>query len=181
MPREVTFYYSHHGPIVARDGDKAYAAALAYADEIGYLESKYLFMIAEDYEDVITALEVRQIMPQNVMVADTKGNIYYQRTGRVPIRPAGFDFSTPVDGSTSASEWLGMHPTKDLVQVLNPPQGYMQNCNITPDVMIVGSPMTPDKYPSYIFNQPAMYTHQRGTRATELLHTMDKHLGAGFD
>jgi len=171
--REHTFYYSHHGPIIARNENKAYAAALAYADEIGYLESKYLFMIARDYAEVKTALEVRQIMPQNVMVADTKGNIYYQRTGRVPIRPDGFDFSAPVDGSTSKSEWLGVHPTSDLVQVLNPPQGYMQNCNITPDVMMVGSPMTPDKYPSYIFNQPAMYTHQRASRATELLHNND--------
>lgn len=173
-PRAVTFYYSHHGPIVARRGDRAYAAALAYADEIGYLESKYLFMIAKDYQDVIKALEVRQIMPQNVMVADTKGNIYYQRTGRVPIRPAGFDFSRPVNGSISRTEWLGIHPTSDLVQVLNPPQGYMQNCNITPDVMMVGSFMTPDKYPDYIFNQPARLTHQRATRATELLHANDR-------
>lgn len=172
-PRTHTFYYSHFGPIIARDGDKAYAAALAYEEEIGYLESKYYFMIAEDYKDVVKALEVRQIMPQNVMVADTKGNIYYQRTGRTPIRPEGYDFSRPVDGTTSKTKWLGIHPTKDLIQVLNPPQGYMQNCNITPDVMMVDSPMTADKYPEYIFNQPAMYTHQRATRATELLHEND--------
>ena len=172
-PRSLTFYYSHHGPIIARDGDRAYAAALAYAEEIGYLESKYHFMVAEDYKDVMDALKIMQIMPQNVMVADTNGDIYYQRTGRTPIRPDGYDFSKPVDGSTSASEWLGIHPTKDLVQVLNPPQGYMQNCNITPDVMMVDSPMTPDRYPSYIFNQPERYTHQRGSRATEALHNND--------
>lgn len=171
--REVTFYYSHHGPIIARDGDKAYAAKLAYADEVGYLESKYYFMIAKDYKDVIKALEVCQIMPQNVMVADTTGNIYYQRTGRVPIRPAGFDFSKPVNGSITRTEWLGLHPTSDFVQVLNPPQGYMQNCNITPDVMMVDSPMQADRYPDYIFNQPAMFSHQRATRATEILHNND--------
>lgn len=169
-PRNVTFFYSHHGPIVAREDNTAYAAALAYEDEIGYLESKYYFMIAEDYEDVVDALEIRQIMPQNVMVADTSGNIYYQRTGRTPIRPAGFDYTRPLDGTTSRTEWLGIHPTKDLIQVLNPPQGYMQNCNISPDVMMVGSPMKASKYPSYIFNQPAQLTHQRATRATELLH-----------
>lgn len=173
-PRETTFYYSHYGPIIARDGDTAYAAALAYADEIGYLESKYYFMIAKDYEDVIGALEIRQIMPQNVMVADTGGNIYYQRTGRVPVRPEGYDYTRPLDGSTSKTEWLGIHPTNDLIQVLNPPQGYMQNCNITPDVMMVDSPMTADKYPYYLFNQPPMLTHQRATRATQLLRDSDK-------
>jgi len=168
-PRQVTFWFSHYGPIIARKGDKAYSAKLAYEEEVGYLESKYLFAIAKDYKDVITALEVRQIMPQNVMVADTKGNIYYQRTGRVPIRPAGYDFSRPVDGSIKQTDWLGIHPTRDLMQVLNPPQGYMQNCNIPPDVMMVDSPLQPEKYRSYLFNQRSDWTHQRAARCTELL------------
>ena len=173
-PRSVTFYYSEdHGPIIAREGDKAYAAALSYADEIGYLHSKYKFAIAEDYRDAVEALEIMQIMPQNVMVADTRGNIYYQRTGRTPIRPEGFDFSRPVDGSTSESKWEGIHPAKDLISVLNPSQGYMQNCNVTPDVMMVGSRMTAKKYPVYIFNQPERRTHQRATRVTEILHSND--------
>lgn len=173
-PREVTFYSSHHGPIVARNGNLAYAAKLSYADEIGYLESRRRFAISHNVAEVREGLEVLQVMPQNVMVADTNGDIYYQRTGRVPIRPAGFDFSRPVNGSTSRTEWLGLHPTKDLIQVLNPKSGYMQNCNITPDVMMVGSPMEKSLYPDYIFGQPAMLTHQRGTRATELLHTNSK-------
>lgn len=173
-PRRVTLVDSHYGPIVARRGDRAYAAALAYADEIGYLESKYYFMKARNYEDVIEALKVRQIMPQNVMVADTEGNIYYQRTGRVPIRPAAYDYSRPVDGSTSATEWQGVHPTEDLIQILNPPQGYMQNCNISPDVMMVASPLTADRYPPYIFNQPPRTTHQRANRAIQLLDQNDK-------
>lgn len=173
-PRTVTFYASHHGPIIARAENKAYAAKLAYADEIGYLASKYYFMTAKNYRDVMKALEIMQIMPQNVMVADTGGNIYYQRTGRTPIRPNGVDPSRPLDGSTSATEWKGIHPTSDLIHVLNPTQGYMQNCNITPDVMMVNSPMTAGKYRPYIFNQPPMYTHQRATRATEVLHTTDR-------
>ncbi len=94
------------------------------------------------------ALENGRIMPQNVMMADTSGNIYYQRTGKVPIRPSGYDWSRPVDGSTSRTEWLGFHKSADLIQLLNPPQGYMQNCNTPPDTMLVGSPLTTDKYPA---------------------------------
>jgi acyl-homoserine lactone acylase PvdQ len=45
----------------------------------------------------------------------------------------------------------------------------MQNCNVSPDVMMVGSPMTPDKKPSYMFNQPHDRTHQRGARAVQAL------------
>jgi acyl-homoserine lactone acylase PvdQ len=74
-----------------------------------------------------------------------------------------------VDGSSSATEWLGIHPTKDLIQILNPPQGYMQNCNIPPDVMMVDSPMQPERYKPYLFNQRSDWTHQRAARCVELL------------
>ncbi len=168
-PREATFWYSHHGPIVARQGDRAWAAALAYEQEIGYLESKYHFMVAEDYQGAAAALDVLQIMPQNVMIADTGGNIYYQRTGRVPIRPDGYDWRRPVDGSTSDTEWLGIHPASDLMSLLNPERGYMQNNNIGPDTMLVGSPLVPERYPAHLYNQPALYTHQRGAVAVALL------------
>ena len=168
-PRETTFWYSHHGPIVARQGDRAWAAALAYEEEIGYLESKYHFMVAEDYQGAAAALDVLQIMPQNVMIADTSGNIYYQRTGRVPIRPEGYDWRRPVDGSTSATEWLGIHPASDLMSLLNPERGYMQNNNIGPDTMLVNSTLVPERYPAYLYNQPALYTHQRGASANARL------------
>ncbi len=171
-PRRRTFRYSHHGPVIAKSGAKAYAAALAYEDEIGYLESKYWFMVAADYEGAKKALEVRQIMPQNVMVADTAGNIYYQRTGRVPIRPDGYDWSRPVDGSTSSTEWLGVHPADDLMSVLNPPQGSMQNCNIGPDVMMLDSPFAPETTKTYLYNQPKHLIHQRG--ASALAHLAER-------
>lgn len=168
-PREVTFYDSHNGPVVARQGNKAFVAKLAYADEVQYGEAFYLFNMAKNVEDFRRALDLNQIMPQNVMVADTSGNIYYQRTGRVPIRPDGYDFTKPVDGSTSKTEWLGIHPARDLISIENPAQGYMQNCNISPDVMMVNSPMTPEKKKIYMFNQPAGRTHQRAARMVEIL------------
>jgi acyl-homoserine lactone acylase PvdQ len=173
-PRSFTVQLSHHGPIVARAPGKAYAAALAYADEVGYLESKYWFMVAEDYRGAIKALEVRQIMPQNVMVADTAGNIYYQRTGRVPIRPDGYDWSRPVDGSTSATAWRGIHPVEDLISLLNPEQGYMENNNVGPDTMLVGSPLQPSRYLPYLYNQPALHTHQRGSSALAQLDAVPR-------
>ena len=170
--RRRTFRFSHHGPIIARSDSRAYAAALAYEEEIGYLESKYWFMVARDYEGAKKALDVRQIMPQNVMVADTGGNIYYQRTGRVPIRPDGYDWSRPVDGSTSATEWQGIHPTEDLMSVLNPAQGSMQNCNIGPDVMMQDSPLVPESTKPYLYNQPKHLIHQRG--ASALAHLVER-------
>ena len=89
------------------------------------------------------------------MYADVAGNIRYVRTGRVPVRPPGFDFSRPVPGDTSSRNGLGIDPMQDLVQVLNPPCGYLQNCNISPDMMARNLGLDPAAYPSYIFHSAA--------------------------
>lgn len=170
-PRKITIWSSHHGPVVAMREGKAYAARIAYTDEVQISEAWHEFNMARDYRGAVKAMSTLQLFPQNVMVADTSGNIYYQRTGRVPRRPSGYDWSRPVDGSTSATEWKGLHPASDHLQVLNPPQGYMQNCNIPPDVMMVDSPFSPDKTLGYIYGSSGVHTNQRGARAVELLHT----------
>ena len=168
-PRRLTVYDSHNGPVVLKKGRKAYAAKLAYADEVQFGEPFYYFNFARSIDDFKKGLALNQLMPQNVMAADTSGNIYYHRTGRVPVRPAGYDFFKPVDGSTAKTEWQGIHAYTDLYQVTNPPQGYMQNCNIPPDVMMIDSPMTPDKKSADIFGETAGRTHQRAARAVHIL------------
>ena len=65
-----------------------------------------------------------------------QGDIYYLRNGRVPIRAKGVDPSRPIPGNTSATEWQGIHPMSDLVQIENPPCGWMQNCNCSPAAMM---------------------------------------------
>jgi acyl-homoserine lactone acylase PvdQ len=147
---------------------------MAYADEVEVIEAWYEFIFGEGYEGAIRAMESLQIFPQNIMVADTGGNIYYQRTGRVPMRPEGYDWSRPVDGSTSKTDWLGFHPASHHLQVLNPPQGYMQNCNIPPDMMMRDSPFSPEHAPSYLYSDRSHgeltgWTNQRGARAVEIL------------
>ena len=171
--KPVTLYDSHYGPIVAMHGGKAYAARMAYADAVQVNEAWWHFNTAEDYRGAVAAMDTLQVFPQNVMVADTSGNIYYQRTGRVPRRPEGYDWSRPVDGSSSAAEWQGFHPASDHVQILNPPQGYMQNCNIPPDVMMVDSPLLPEKYLPYLYGSTGGYSNQRGARAVALLQADD--------
>ena len=177
-PQTHTLRASHHGPLIAiRDG-KGYAAAVSYGDMVT-LEAWYQLNFGRDYTGVVRALDTLSVFPQNVMAADTSGNIYYQRTGRVPVRAEGFDWSVPVDGSISESEWEGVHPSSDHLQVLNPPQGYMQNCNIPPDAMMQDSPFRLDEHVDYLFSGPGYgparsgWTSQRGARAVELLAADD--------
>ncbi len=166
--------YTHHGPVIAAKDGKGYAAAIAYAEEIGLADQMFKLYTAKSMDEIKAALSMAQLMPQNVMIGTVDGDIYYQRTGKVPVRPEGFDYTRPVPGDTDKTEWKGFHPTSDLVQILNPPCGWMQNCNVSPRVMFRDSPLTEDKYKSYLYMEPQMMgikygLHQRAAMAFELL------------
>ena len=173
--RDYVWESTPHGPIVARTEGVAYAARISYDASTNRNSAWEALNFAEDYRGAVAACETLSMFPQNVMVADTSGNIYYQRTGRVPVRPSGYDWSRPVDGSTSASEWQGIHPASDHLQALNPASGYLQNCNIPPDAMIPASPFSLAAQPDYLFSSADHgdafdgWTNQRGARAIELL------------
>jgi acyl-homoserine-lactone acylase len=50
----------------------------------------------------------------------------------------------------------------------------MQNCNISPGTMMPNSPLTPDRYPSYIYNTSWDSSNTRGRRFLEIMEEMDK-------
>jgi acyl-homoserine-lactone acylase len=163
--------YTHHGPVVARRPGKAYVMKLPYFDQYRLPEQAYLMATARNLAEMKKALSLFQLMEQNVMVATVDGDIYYVRNGRVPVRPKGFNWRRPVPGNTSASEWRGFHPIEDLVQSLNPWQGYLQNCNVSPEHMTKFCPMTPERYQDrpYLYNADNPL-HQRAAMVRDLLH-----------
>ncbi|MCI0664279.1 MAG: penicillin acylase family protein, partial [Acidobacteria bacterium] len=152
--KEVIIKYTHHGPIVARKGDKAYSMAIPYFNEVGLSDQIHQMNLARNLDEMKRALSNLQLMAQNIMVGTVQGDIYYVRNGRVPIRAKGCDPSKPQPGNTSACEWKGIHKFDDLVQITNPPQGYMQNNNCSPFAMMKDSPLRIEKYLvyPYIFN-----------------------------
>jgi acyl-homoserine-lactone acylase len=163
--------YTHHGPVVAHKNGKAYAMKLPYFDQFRLVEQVYAMATAHNLEEMKKALGMCQLMEQNIMVATVDGDIFYVRNGRVPVRPNGFDWKRPVPGNTSASEWQGIHALDDLVQAQNPWQGYMQNCNISPEFMMKSCPMVPARYKDrpYLYN-PDSALHQRAEMVLNLLH-----------
>jgi len=184
--KPVVIEFTHHGPIVAHKNGKAYAMAIPYADEFRLVEQALAMITARNLAGMKQALAMRQYMAQNIMVGTVDGDIYYVRNGRVPIRPSGCDPSKPMPG-TGVCEWQGIHPFEDLVQIENPPQGYMQNCNISPWVMMKDSPLVPEKYAEhpYLYNALRTPAHQRAAMVLDLLAaardvTAEQALGIAF-
>jgi acyl-homoserine-lactone acylase len=79
-PVKQPVYESHHGPVIALRDGKAYAHRMAYWDQVEGNEAWKYLGYARDYTGAVDAMATLQVFPQNVMVADTSGNIYYQRT-----------------------------------------------------------------------------------------------------
>jgi acyl-homoserine lactone acylase PvdQ len=168
--------YSHHGPIVARKDGKAYAMKLPYFDQYQLAEQGYRMATAKNLDEMKKALSMFQLMEQNIMVATVQGDIFYVRNGRVPNRPKGdYNWRKPVPGDTSATEWQGIHDLADLVQSHNPWQGYLQNCNVSPEHMTFACPMTPERWKDrpYLYN-PDNPLHQRAAMTRAQLHANGK-------
>jgi len=170
---------THHGPIVAQKDGKAYVLKLPYADEFTLSEQSYKMMTARNLEEMKQALGMQQLMEQNIMVATVDGDIYYLRNGRVPVRAVGYDYKFPVPGNTSKTEWKGIYTLEQLVQLENPPQGYMQNCNVSPEFMIKNCPLHPDIWADqpWLFNGfgglDKRYDNPLHQRAAMTLQTLD--------
>ena len=159
-------------PVAARDHSFLYAICTPYMNDPELLDEQfYRWLLARNVAEFRAAMEPCAQFPQNTMVADTRGTAWYVRAGRTPIRAAGVDPTLPVDGKPE-NAWLGIHPLSDLVQLENPPLGYMQNCNIGPDTMVaapIPDALAPDRYRPYLYNDRPGRSNSRGERALALL------------
>jgi acyl-homoserine-lactone acylase len=169
--KDVTIESTLHGPVVAHKNGKSYSVAIPYADEVRLMDESWGMATAHNLAEMKKALSMLQFMAQNIMVGTVDGDIYYVRNGRVPVRAKGCDISKPLPGAAGTCEWQGVHPFEDLVQVTNPPQGYMQNCNVSPFAMMKNSPLVPDNYAEhpYLYNERRTLPHQRAAMMLDLL------------
>ncbi|MGD9720380.1 MAG: penicillin acylase family protein [Pirellulales bacterium] len=178
--KKVEIEYTRHGPVIARQDGKAYVFAIPYFNEFRLADQTYDMAIARNLTEMKKALGMMQLMMQNIMVGTVEGDIYYVRVGRVPIRPAGFDHKRAMPGNTSKAEWQGIHKLEDLVQITNPPQGYMQNCNVSPQFLMKDCPLQATPERRYLFNGFSGFDkldqaydnplHQRAAMCVDLLH-----------
>jgi penicillin amidase len=145
---------THHGPVVAvRDG-KHLALRMARLEDGGQSEQWYRMGKARNLKEFRAALSLLAIPMFNVMYADREGNIWYVYHGAIPKRSTRYNWSKPVDGSDPDTEWQGYHKLEELPQSLNPPSGYLQNCNATPfRATDQGNPVK-ERYPAYMVSEP---------------------------
>ena len=166
--QKLEFKYSKHGPVTGEKGNKAYAVRIAGMKNTGIIEQYHKMSRASNLNEFESALSMLQNPMFNVVYADRSGNILYVFNGNVPVRSEG-DFAFwhgTIDGSRSKLIWQQIHPYKDLPRVLNPPAGFLQNCNDAPWVCTYPPVLKPDKFPAYM---APFGTYWRAQRAINMI------------
>ncbi|MBV8933736.1 MAG: penicillin acylase family protein, partial [Kutzneria sp.] len=120
---------------------------------------------AHDWASFRAALRTFQVPGQNLVYADTDGNIGYQATGTVPVRARG-DGRWPVPGWTGEYAWTSTIPYDELPSVFNPAEGYIVTAN---DAVV-----DPQRYP-LLLTEDWSY----GYRSQRILDQLREAVGAG--
>jgi penicillin amidase len=152
---------TRHGPIVHRDGYKAYAMRWT-ATEPGGLANSYNWLgKARNWKEFRETMKRVWGPGQNAVYADVEGNIGYVMAARVPVRKKRHG-EVPVPGDTDDYEWTGYIPFDQLPQALNPETGLI----VTANARVVGPNYKP--YLTDRWEEP-----YRTARIYDLLH--DRH------
>lgn len=132
-PREVEVRKSIFGPVFRIGGRQVVRHAM-FLYPTTTMEGIYRMNMAGDTGSFRKALVLFNSPGQNVVFADTAGNIGYYPTGLLPRRRLG-DGSLPVRITDPAGLWDGFYPETEKPTIMNPAKSYIVTANnpILPD------------------------------------------------
>jgi acyl-homoserine lactone acylase PvdQ len=182
IPKIFKTYFTNNGPIMAqRDGK--WISLKSNNRSLNSLIQSWVRTKSKGFDDYKKAMDLKANTSNNTVFADNKGNIAYWHGNFIPIRDKNLNWSKVIDGSTSATQWKGLHNVSETVHLYNPTNGWLQNCNSTPfTVAGINSPKK-ENYLPYMAPDGESF---RGLNAVRLLsqgknYTLDKVIADGYD
>src|SRR5712692_2793486 len=139
-PKEVDLKFTRHGPVLwvddKDDGKRALALRWVGTEPgtAGYLASLAIDR-AQNWDQVEAAVARWKVPSENLVYADTEGNIGEHSAGLAPIRK--WTGLLPVTGA-GGFDWTGFIPVGELPHFFNPKEGFIATAN---------HKMIPDHYP----------------------------------
>jgi acyl-homoserine-lactone acylase len=178
-----TVYYTRHGPVIARIGDKWETVNLMQRPMAALIQD-FTRTKAGDYAQFRRTMQLHSDSSNNTVFADSEGNIAYWHSNWIPRRSDAFDWSKPVDGSDPATAFHGLLTLAQTPHLLDPPNGWLYNSNNWP--WSAAGPYSPKRqdFPKYV--DRGMEESARGYHALRVLTagrnwTMASVSAAAFD
>ncbi len=174
--------FTGHGPVMAKRNGQYISVRHNNRDMKGLIQS-WLRTKATSFAGFIKTMDLGANPSNNTLYADAEGNIAYWHGNFLPRRDTNYDWSKPVDGTTSATQWKGYHTVNESVHIYNPKNGWLQNCNSTPFTAAGDNSPKKSDYPVYMAPDGENF---RGINAVRVLsennhYTIDKVIKAGYD
>lgn len=182
IPKTFTTYFTNKGPIMAKRDGK-WISLKSNNRSMKSLEQSWVRTKSKNFDDYKKAMEMKANTSNNTVYADNKGNIAYWHGNFIPIRDKNLNWAKVMNGTTSATQWKGLHNPSETVHLFNPTNGWLQNCNSTPySVAGINSP----KEANYIPYMAPDGENFRGINAVRILskgndYTLDKIIADGYD
>lgn len=180
--KSFTLYRTHHGPVTRSINNKWTTTAMNWSPAKA-LEQSFMRTKTTSHKAFMEVMDIRTNSSNNTVYADAEGNIALYQGNFIPKRDVQFDFAKPVDGSNPATDWKGLHEVSEEIHVLNPPNGWIQNCNSTPFTSALENSPKKEDYPYYMATEPENF---RGVHAQRVLtgrsgYTLDKLIETAYD
>lgn len=182
LEKTFAIFRTHHGPITHTIDGKWTATSMNWQPAKA-LEQSFMRTKTKTLEEFNQVMNLRTNSSNNTVYADADGNIAFFQGNFVPKRDTTFDYSKPVDGSNPATDWQGLHEVGETIQVINPGNGWIQNCNSTPFTSAAEYSPKKRDYPYYMATEPENF---RGVHAIKVLtgrsgYTLDKLIETAYD
>jgi len=163
-----------HGPVVVDRNGVTAALRVSALDRPRMLEQIWRMGLAQNLKEFEQAMRMVHLPLFNTMYADRDGHILYLYNGAVPQRARGDRkfWAGMVPGDDSSLIWRQLHPYEDLPRVVDPPSGFVQNCNDPPWTSAYPMLLDSSKFAPYMAALSGM--GPRAQRSTRILSEAKK-------
>ena len=178
----ITVRSSRHGPLISdvfkpaadalpQDFALAFAWTALHEDDRS-MQAAGTLATARNWDEFLAAARDFDSPQQNMVYADTDGNIGFVAPGRVPLRKPENDLKgqAPAPGWDAKYDWDGFIPFADLPHSYNPAAGAIVTAN---------NKIVPDDYPYYLTSE--WVPPYRADRIKQLLDATPKHTRQSFE
>lgn len=182
IPKTFTTYFTNKGPIMAKRDGK-WISLKSNNRSMKSLEQSWIRTKSKNFDDYKMAMEMKANTSNNTVYADSKGNIAYWHGNFIPIRDKNLNWAKVMDGTTSSTQWKGLHNPSETVHLFNPINGWLQNCNSTPYTVAGSNSPKKENYLPYMAPDGENF---RGINAVRILsqgknYSLDKIIVDGYN